>query len=100
MELLFVALGGLIIGLVVRYSLPGRNMTGAVVIPGLATAGAAVIWEILTWLRMPYNSPWIWVITFGLVAIKSIVVDVWLVRRRKKHDEAAFEAAVKGARRA
>ena len=100
MELLFVALGGLIIGLIVRYSLPGRDMTGAVVIPALATAGAAIIWEILTWLRMPYNSPWIWVITFGLVAIKSVVVDIWLVRRRTKSDQRAFGAAAKVARRA
>ena len=100
MELLCVILGGLIIGLVVRYSLPGRDMTGAIVIPALATAGAAVIWEILTWLHMPYDSPWIWVITFGLVAIKSVVADLWLSRRRKHSDELAFQESLKSGARA
>ena len=100
MELLFVALGGLIIGLIVRYSIPGRDRMGAVVIPALATAVSAVVWEILTWLRMPYNSPWIWVIALALTAVVSVVVDVWMTRRRKQHDEAVFAAALKGARQA
>jgi hypothetical protein len=94
-ELLFVILGGLIIGLIVRYSLPSRDMTGAILIPAVATAGAALIWEILTWLQLPYNGPWIWIITFGVVAIASVFVDLWLARRRSHSDERAFRAALK-----
>ena len=100
MELLFAALGGLIIGLIVRYSLPGRDRMGAILIPGTAMAAAAVIWEILTWLHMPYDGTWIWVITLGVTAIKSVLLDLWLTRRRIKHDEEAFAAALSGANRA
>ena len=96
MELLFAALGGLIIGLIVRYSLPGRDRMGAIIIPGTAMAVAAVLWEILTWLRMPYNGGWIWVITLGVTAIASVLFDLWLTRRRIKNDEASFAAALKG----
>ena len=100
MELLFAALGGLIIGLIVRYSIPGRDRMGAILIPGTAMAAAAVIWEILTWLHMPYNGGWIWVITLGVTAIKSVIFDLWLTRRRTKHDEETYAAALKGAKRA
>jgi hypothetical protein len=100
MELLFAALGGLIIGLIVRYSLPGRERMGAIIIPGTAMAAAAVIWEILTWLHMPYNGGWIWVITLGLTAVKSVLFDLWLSRRRAAHDAQAFAAALSGAKRA
>lgn len=96
MELLFAALGGTIIGLVVRYSLPGRDRMGALVVPAVATAGAAVIWEILTWAGMTPDGTWIWVITFGVVAVKCVFVDLWLSRRRKASDAEAFEAALKG----
>ena len=100
MELIFAILGGLIIGLIVRYSLPGRDMTGAIVIPAIATAGAAILWEIATWLRLPSSNPWVWVVVFAIVAIKSVFVDLWLARRRKHSDEVAFEAALKAGPRA
>ena len=100
MELIFVTLGGLIIGLIARYSLPNRPLTGAVAIPALATAVACVVWEILTWARLPYNAPWIWVITFVASAVAAVVVNVWISRRRKHSDAEAFEAALKGARQA
>lgn len=94
MELLFAALGGLIIGLIVRYSMPNRDRMGALLIPASATAAAAVIWEILTWLQMPYDGTWIWVITFGVTAIKSVLFDLWLTRRRIARDERDFAAAL------
>jgi hypothetical protein len=99
-ELIFAILGGLIIGLIVRYSLPGRDLTGAIVVPAIATAASAALWEIATWLRLPSSNPWVWVGVFVIVAAASAFVDVWLARRRKHSDEVAFEAALKAGPRA
>ena len=99
MELIFAVLGGLIIGLIVRYSLPGRDLTGAILVPAVATAGAAILWEIVTWLKLPSDNPWVWVVVFAIVAIKSVFIDLWLSRRRKHAVEQAYEAALKGASR-
>ncbi|MEN9752007.1 MAG: hypothetical protein RLZZ600_1054 [Actinomycetota bacterium] len=99
MELIFAVLGGLIIGLIVRYSLPGRDLTGAILVPAVATAGAAILWEIATWLKLPSDNAWVWIVVFAIVAIKSVFIDLWLSRRRKQADEQAYQAALKGASR-
>lgn len=86
MELLFVAMGGFLVGALARYTMPHRNLTGAFLIPMLSTAFICVIWEICTWLRMPYDQPWIWVIAFGLTFIKAYGFTWWITRRRLKRD--------------
>jgi hypothetical protein len=41
MELLFVTLGGVILGLIARYVLPHRHVHGVVLIPAIGAAAAA-----------------------------------------------------------
>ncbi|HXH32792.1 MAG TPA: hypothetical protein VNJ54_00095 [Plantibacter sp.] len=88
MELLFVALGGAIIGLAIRYILPGRDQHGAALVPAVATLVAAVVWVALTWAGMAWDGGWIWVATFGVAALATVVTDIVLVRTRTASDEA------------
>jgi hypothetical protein len=95
MELLFVALGGTVIGVAARYSLPGRTTQGAVLIPALATALASVIWVALTWLGMKWDGGWIWWVTFILTAAVTVVADILLTRRREHGDNALLHTLMK-----
>jgi len=87
MELLFVALGGVVLGLAARYSLPDRGSHGVVLVPAVGTAAASVAWVALTWLGLTWDNGWIWWIAFGVSAAVSVAVAIVLGRRRKRADQ-------------
>jgi hypothetical protein len=90
MELLFVALGGAIIGLIAHYALPGSVRRGVVVLPAVATALISVIWEGLTWLGLAYSDFLIWGLSFAATVIIVFVVGIVMGRRRTTADDAFF----------
>jgi hypothetical protein len=90
MELLFVALGGTIIGLIAHYALPGRVRRGVVILPALATAGNSVLWEALLWLGLSPGDFLIWGISFAVAIIVSVSVGIVLGRSRTAADDAFF----------
>jgi len=90
MELAFVILGAAILGIIARYSLPHRELVGALLLPLTTAAAAAIVWELLTWAGMKPSSPWIWIITFAIAIIKAFGAELWLVRRRLKADAQAL----------
>lgn len=98
MELLFVALGGAIIGLIAHYSLPGTVRRGVIVLPALATAVISVLWEGLTWLGLPAGEFLIWGISFAVAAIIAFGVGVILGHRRTASDDAFFSTFSKTGR--
>ena len=87
MELLFVALGGAILGLGARYLLPHRHTHGSVLIPALGVMVASVLWVTLTWAGMKWNAGWIWWITFVSTAVVVVVADILIGRIRSMNDE-------------
>ena len=87
MELLFVALGGAIIGLIAHFTLPGTVRRGVVVLPAVATALICVLWEGLTWLGLAYGDFLIWGISFGVTAIVAFGLGIVLSRRRQNADD-------------
>ncbi|PJJ62279.1 hypothetical protein [Compostimonas suwonensis] len=95
MELLFVALGGAIIGLAVRYLLPHRSEHGVVLIPAIGTAVASVLWVILTWAGMPYDGGWIWWITLIASALVSLAAAFLIGRRRSESDQKMLSRLMK-----
>lgn len=96
MELLFVVLGGAILGLAVRYILPGRDQHGAALIPAIATLAAAVVWVALTWAGMAWDGTWIWVASFAASAVVAIVADLVIVRTRTASDDAMLARLQQG----
>lgn len=91
MELLFVALGGAILGLAARYSLPRRQTYGSALVPAIGTGVAAVVWVGLTWLGWPWGGGWIWVVSLAAAAVASVVAVLLIGPRREHADEALFE---------
>ena len=87
MELLFIALGGAVLGLAARYALPGRMTHGAVLVPAIGTMVASVVWVALTWAGLAWNEGWIWWVTLGVTALASVAADMALVRTRTAGDE-------------
>ena len=91
MELLFVALGGAILGLAARYSLPRRHTYGSALVPAIGTGVAAVVWVGLTWLGWPWDGGWIWVVSLAAAAVASVAAVLSIGPRRERADEALFE---------
>ncbi len=91
MELLFVALGGALLGLALRYLLPGRETYGSALLPAVGAAVASAVWAGLTWIGWTFDGGWIWwasLVAGGVVAIATALV---LAPRRRRHDTALFD---------
>lgn len=86
MELLFVTLGGAIIGLGLRYAFPGRDTHGEALIPAIGAASASALWVALTWAGWKFDGGWIWVVTLVVAALLSAVVTLTITRRRRTAD--------------
>ncbi|MFF2369763.1 hypothetical protein [Agromyces sp. NPDC058110] len=91
MELLFVVLGGAILGLAARYLLPLRQTHGVLLIPSIGAGVAAVVWVALTWLGMPWDGGWIWVISLVVSGLASAATAYLIGPKRERADVALFE---------
>ena len=87
MELLFVTVIGAGIGLLVRYTISGREHHGALLLPAIAAATTAAVWVILLWAGLTFDGGWIWVISLAAAAIVSVALAILLPRRRVEHDD-------------
>jgi hypothetical protein len=95
MELLFVALGGALLGIAARYLLPGRQTHGTVLVPAVGTAVASIVWVALTWLGWTWDDVWIWSVSFILAAAVSVAAGIWLARSRTQGDRRMLHALMK-----
>ncbi|MCU1636316.1 MAG: hypothetical protein JWQ68_1555 [Cryobacterium sp.] len=95
MELLFVALGGALLGILARYVVRGRSTQGSAVIPAIGTATASVVWVALTWLGWAWDGGWIWWASLGGAALASVVADILISRRRSAHDRRMLQTLSK-----
>ncbi|MGO4692187.1 hypothetical protein [Glaciibacter sp. 2TAF33] len=95
MELLFVALGGAIVGLAARYVLPGRSTQGFALVPAIGIAVASVVWVALTWLGWKWDGGWIWWVSLILAGVASLSADLVLSRRRTHSDQRMLHALTK-----
>jgi hypothetical protein len=71
MELLFVTLGGAILGLFARYVFPRRETYGVLLVPAIGAAVASAVWAALTWAGWKFDGGWIWVVSLvaaGVIA--------------------------------
>jgi hypothetical protein len=96
-ELLFVALGGAILGLGARYFLPGRHTHGSVLVPAIGVMVASALWVALTWAGLKWDGGWIWWISLGGTAVVVTVADLLIGRIRKTSDERLLATLTKGA---
>lgn len=95
MELLFVTLGGALLGIAARYTIPRRGMHGVVVVPAVGAAIAAVVWVGLTWLGLAWDGGWIWAISLVAAGVAAAGVAMLLGPRRERHDAELFAQLAK-----
>lgn len=86
MELLFVVLGGAIIGLAARYSFPQPETYGALLMPAIGAVSASVVWAALTWAGWKFDGGWIWVVSLAAAGITAVLVSLFLARSRVQSD--------------
>jgi len=98
MELLFSTLIGVIIGAIVRYSLPGRNSYGAALLPAVGGAVTATVWVALVWFGFTFDGGWIWVISIVVGALASLAAALLLPGRRRTADDALLERLTKSSK--
>ena len=96
MELLFITLGGAILGLAARYLLPDRDRHGVVLMPAVGAGVAAVVWVALTWLGWAWDGGWIWVVSLVVTGLAVVATDILVGRRRKEHDVHRLDALLNG----
>ncbi|NRD27166.1 hypothetical protein [Frigoribacterium sp. VKM Ac-2836] len=95
MELLFVVLGGAILGFVFHYALPEADTRGVLLAPASGATVAAIVWEALTWAGWPADGGWIWVVALVLPAVVAIVVCRVAAVRRRASDSEQFARLVR-----
>ena len=95
MELLFVILGAVLLGLIPRYLLPGRDTYGSALLPAVSAAVAAIVWAALTWLGWAFDGGWIWWVSLGAGVLAAIAVPPMISPRRKRRDHELFELLLK-----
>ena len=86
MELLFIALAGVIIGAVGRYALPWRHTHGAVLMPVVGGVAAMVLWVALTWAGLKWDAGVIWWIALLGTGVIVAVVDLLVGHARNRAD--------------
>jgi peptidoglycan/LPS O-acetylase OafA/YrhL len=90
MELLFVTLGGAILGLAARYALPKRDTHGALLVPASGAIVASVVWAALTWVGWKFDGGWIWVLSLVAAGVVAVLASALLGRQRTASDAEMF----------
>lgn len=95
MELLFVAIGAVLLGLIPRYLLLGRDTYGSALLPAVSGAVASIVWAGLTWLGWTFDGGWIWWVSLGAGALAALITPLLLAPRRARADASLHERLVK-----
>jgi hypothetical protein len=96
MELLFITLGGAVLGLGFRYAFPGRHSYGVLLLPALGASIAAAVWAALTWAGWKYDGGWIWAVTLVVAGASVIVSAIVIGRLRTASDERMLQSLSRG----
>lgn len=83
MELILVTVAGMFIGLCAGMWMPGRDLRGNLLVPGISTITMVVMWEVLTWMGLNYGDFLIWALSFGITIAVSFGTALYLNDSRK-----------------
>jgi hypothetical protein len=86
-QLIYAAVIGAFIGVILHYLLPGRHLTGLYLLPAIGAAATCVAWAAAVWAGSKLDGGWIWVVSLGAAVVASLLVGVLLPRARKIGDE-------------
>lgn len=90
MELVLVVTFAGILGLALRYIVPGREHHGPAVMPAAGVILGSLGWLVAIWVGIDAGGPWGWVIALGLALAGTTALGIVLPKRRKAEDEALW----------
>ena len=74
LALIPAAVIGALIGLGLRYLIPGRAQYGLLLLPAAGAAAVCVTWAIGAWAGLSHEAVWIWLIAFSIASIVCIAL--------------------------
>ncbi len=87
MQILLGLIIGAVIGLAAHFSVPHREVRGAVLAPLAGAAAAAVVWTASTWAGLGVDSPLLWLLAVVAPAATTFVLVPTVTRRRLARDQ-------------
>lgn len=99
MELVLVVTFSGLIGLALRYLIPGRALHGLFVMPATGIIAGSLGWAIAVWVGLDPSGIWAWVLALGLSAGAPIALGILLPKRRQAADDALWAQLTSGSTR-
>jgi hypothetical protein len=90
MELVLVVTFSGLIGLMLRYLIPGRALHGLLVLPAAGIIAGSLAWAIAVWVGLDPASIWSWIVALGLSAAAPLALGILLPKRRQAADDALW----------
>ncbi|GAA3927884.1 hypothetical protein [Microbacterium soli] len=92
MYILLALIAACSLGIGLHYLMPGRELRGVAVAPGVATATAAAVYTIMQWAGVGEDSVWLWVAAIGGGIVLAALLTLTLGILRARGDEKARAA--------
>jgi hypothetical protein len=96
MEILIIALYGLLLALVAPFVLPPSDHYGKAVPAAIALVAGSVIWLVFTWLGLSYQEAWIWFAVMLGMPVVGWFGTRYLDKSRQKSEQARLAAIRSG----
>jgi quaternary ammonium compound-resistance protein SugE len=96
MELVLVVTVAGLVGLAVRYALPGRSWHGIAVLPALGVITGSLGWAFAVWVGLDATAIWSWVVALTLSVAGAIAGAIIIPRRREAAHDALWAQLTKG----
>jgi len=90
MELVLIVTFAGLLGLALRYIVPGREHHGFAVMPSAGVVLGSLGWLVAIWVGLDASGPWGWVVALGLALVGTIALGLVLPRRRTQADKALW----------
>lgn len=90
MELVLIVTFAGLMGLAVRYLVPGREWHGLALMPSLGVVIGSLGWALAIWVGLDAGGVWAWVLALGLTAVGTTIAAVVIPRRRDAADKALW----------
>jgi hypothetical protein len=87
MELVLVVTFAGLLGLALRYMIPGRDMHGLALMPAAGVVLGSLGWLIAIWVGLSAAGPWGWVVALGLALLGTVGLGIWLPQNRRAADQ-------------
>jgi uncharacterized membrane protein YeaQ/YmgE (transglycosylase-associated protein family) len=90
MEVVLIVTFGGLLGLALRYIVPGREHHGFAVMPSAGVIFGSLGWLFAIWVGLDASGPWGWVVALGLAVVGTVALGIVLPRRRTQEDDALW----------